>query len=369
MRIGFDAKRAFLNNSGLGNYSRNTINALNHYYPENEYFLFTPEIKNDLFRNYKNFETVSPKSPTLKILNSLWRNFSVSRQLKNHNIELFHGLSNELPNGIHKTNVSAVVTIHDLIFMRFPEFYKTIDRKIYIHKVKYACASAQKIIAISQQTKEDLIQYFNIDPERIEVVDQSVSPVFFKSADTENLRSKYNLHEQFILSVGTHEPRKNQLSVLKAIHDKKLDIEIILVGKQTTYTKKLTKFIAENKMEKQVKFLNNLPENDLAGIYRMAKMLVFNSFFEGFGLPVIEAMASGCPVITSNVSCLPETAGGAALLCAPNDIEELGNQLKTLIDNKDVRDELIQKGTERAALFHPNEFAKKMISLYSGILS
>jgi glycosyltransferase involved in cell wall biosynthesis len=368
MRIGFDAKRAFLNSSGLGNYSRNMLNALNIYNPENQYILYSPEIKNELFPNYNQFEIVSPKKSKFKILNSLWRNFIVSSQLKNQKIDLFHGLSNELPNGIHKTNVPVVVTVHDLIFLRFPEFYKNIDRKIYFNKVKYACASAQKIIAISEQTKEDIIQYFKVNPNKIEVVYQSVSPVFFDRQNPENLRSKYNLHEQFILSVGTHEPRKNQLSVLKAIHDKKLDIEIVFVGKHTSYTKKLTWFITVNKMEKQVKFLNNLPENDLAGLYQTALMSIYNSFYEGFGLPVIEAMASGCPVITSNVSCLPETAGGAAILCTPTDFEELGNQIKMLIENKDVRDELIQKGTERARLFHPEQFAEKMISLYNEIL-
>jgi len=369
MRIGFDAKRAFLNNSGLGNYSRNTLNALTDYYPENQHILYTPEIKNDLFPNYKQFEIVSPKKSMFKIINSLWRNFSVSGQLKNNKIDLFHGLSNELPNGIHKTNIPAVVTIHDLIFMRFPEFYKTIDRKIYYNKVKYACNSAQKIIAISEQTREDIIQYFNVDSKKIEVVYQSVSPVFFEPKSTENLYSKYNLQEQFLLSVGTHEPRKNQLSILKAVNDKKLDIAIVFVGKHTSYTKKLTRFVTHNKMEKQVKFLNNLPESDLAGLYQMALFSVYNSFYEGFGLPVVEAMASKCPLITSNVSCLPETAGGAAILCAPNDIPELGNQIKLLMENRDVRDELIQKGVERARLFHPENFSKKMISLYAEILS
>jgi len=369
MRIGFDAKRAFLNSSGLGNYSRNTLNALHRYYHDNKYVLYTPEIKNELFQNYKQFEVISPESSLSKLFNSLWRNFSVSGQLKNHDIELFHGLSNELPNGIHKTNIPSAVTIHDLIFIRFPEFYKTIDRKIYFNKVKYACSSAQKIIAISEQTKEDIIRFFNVDQNKIEVVYQSVSPVFFERKNANDLRVKYNLPEQFILSVGTHEPRKNQLSILKAVNAEKMDIQVVFVGKATSYTKKLTSFIEANKMKNQVKFLNNISENDLACLYQMANISVYISFFEGFGLPVIEAMASGCPVITTNISCLPETAGGAALLCTPNDIEQLGKQIKTLMENKELRSELIQKGIERAKLFHPENFSQKMISLYNEILS
>jgi len=292
----------------------------------------------------------------------------VSRELKSREIDIFHGLSNELPKGIHKTEIPSVVTIHDLIFIRFPEFYKTIDRNIYFSKVKYACSSAQKIIAISEQTRDDIIRFFHVDSNKIEVVYQSVSPVFFERVNSENLRSKYNLKKQFILSVGTHEPRKNQLSLLKAIKAEKLDIQVVFVGKHTSYTKKLNRFISENKMDGQVNFLNGISENDLAGLYRLATLSVYISFFEGFGLPVIESMAGGCPVITSNVSCLPETAGRAAVLCAPNDINELGRQIESILENETIRNVLVEKGLERAKIFHPEHFSNKMISLYNEIL-
>lgn len=369
MKIGFDAKRAFLNTSGLGNYSRNTLNALNQYYPENKYVLFTPEIDARLFHNYNQFDVISPDSSFSKIFKSLWRSFFVSGQLKNKGIELFHGLSNELPNGIHKTNIPAVVTIHDLIFLRSPQFYKPIDRKIYYSKLKYACNSAQKIIAISQQTKEDIIHYIKVDPGKIELIYQSVSPVFFESQNSAGLLSKYNLSEDFIMAVGTIEPRKNQLALLKAVQSKKIKNQVVLVGKPTGYSFELFQFISDNKMDNQVKLINNIPRKDLAGLYQLARLSVYISYFEGFGLPVIESMASGCPVITSNVSCLPETSGGAAILCAPEDFSELGKQIKALLENENLRNNLIQKGNERARLFHPEYFSSKMISLYTGILS
>src|SRR5690606_16347519 len=135
MKIGFDAKRAFLNSSGLGNYSRNTLNALLRFFPENDYILFTPEIKDRLFDNYNRFKVVSPQNRIAKKMKSLWRSLFLVPQLKKHEIELFHGLSNELPKGIHKSGIPSVVTIHDLIFMRYPEFYKPLDRKIYFKKV------------------------------------------------------------------------------------------------------------------------------------------------------------------------------------------------------------------------------------------
>lgn len=368
MKIGFDAKRAFLNASGLGNYSRNTLNALLEYSPDNNYTLFTPEIKKKLFSNYSQFDIISPDSSLSKIFKSLWRSFSVSGQLKKHKLDVFHGLSNELPDGIHKSEVPAVVTIHDLIFMRFPQFYKSIDRKIYYQKVKYACNSAKKIIAISEQTKNDIIEYFEISPDKIKVVYQSVSPRFYRRKNYEYLVSKYKLPEKFILSVGTIEQRKNQLSILKAIYLAQLENTVVFVGKPTLYSTELLKFITENNMESQVKFLNNISRKDLAGLYQLAGLSIYISMFEGFGLPVIESMASGCPVITSNVSCLPETAGGAAVLCDPGNITEIGEKIKLLLENDEFRNEIIQKGTERSKLFHPKKYSQNLISLYSEII-
>ncbi len=369
MKIGFDAKRAFLNSSGLGNYSRNTINALKNYYPQNHYTLFTPEINRAMFPNYKQFDIISPDSSFSKLFKSLWRSFSLTGQLKKHKIDCFHGLSNELPEGIHKTDVPSAVTIHDLIFMRFPQFYKPIDRKIYYSKVKYACSSASKIIAISNQTKEDLIRYFKLNDDKIETIYQSISLMFYSPQDIPGLLSKYGIDDDFILAVGALEPRKNQLSILKALNSLKLNIQVVFVGNATEYAFEMLKFISDNKMEDQVKFLNNIPEDDLTGLYKLARLSVYISVFEGFGLPVIESMASGCPVITSDISCLPETAGGAALLCPPENYNELGNQIKTILNNNDLRIELVEKGKQRAKVFHPEHFSKTMISLYTQILS
>ena len=369
MKIGFDAKRAFLNSSGLGNYSRNTLISLRHYYPENNYVLFTPEIKKDLFHHYENFDVISPDSSVSKIFKSLWRSFSVSGQLQKHEIDLFHGLSNELPDGIHKTKVPSVVTIHDLIFMRFPQFYKPVDRNIYYQKVKYACTAATRIIAISNQTKEDIVHFFNVNPEKIEVVYQSVSPRYYEIQNPACLFEKYELPEVFILSVGTIERRKNQLALLKAVHEGNINIPVVLVGNPTSYSAELLKYISDNQLDQQVKFLSNIPRKDLAGLFQLAKLSVYIPFYEGFGLPVIESMASGCPVVTSNLSALPETAGGAALLCDPADSAEIAKAIVQLLENENVRTGLQSKGREWAKHFHPSYFSEKMISLYSGILS
>jgi len=262
-----------------------------------------------------------------------------------------------------------VVTIHDLIFMRYPEFYRSIDRKIYFKKVKYACHAADKIIAISRQTKRDIETFFQVSPGKIEMIYQPVAPVFFEKQDVHIIRKKYHLPDVFILSVGTLEPRKNQLTLLQAVHTAKISTPVVFVGQQSgDYMAEINRYIGGNGMEKQVRFLSGVPDLDLAGIYQCATLSLYISVFEGFGLPVIEAMASGCPVITSTVSVLPETAGDAAELCHPANQEEIGEKVDLLLRNESHRSALIQKGKMRAGHFHPENYSKKLISLYVNIL-
>ncbi len=368
MKIGFDAKRAFQNSSGLGNYSRNTINALSLFHPGEEYILFTPDIKTELFDGYRRFKIVAPQNYVAKKLKSFWRSLFLIPHLKNHQIDVFHGLSNELPNGIENSGIPSVVTIHDLVFMRYPEFYQAIDRKIYFKKTRYACKAADKIIAISRQTRNDIVTFFKVPEEKIEMIYQPVAPVFFDRHEKFPALEKYNLPEEYILSVGTLEPRKNQLSLLKAVKHSGISVPVVFVGKETSYAAEMKRFIAENLPGAQVFFLTNIPEKDLAALYQGALLSVYISVFEGFGLPVIESMACGCPVVTSTVSVLPETAGKAALLCNPSDIGDIGSKILMLMNDNALRSELVHKGTKRARQFHPELYADKLHELYIKIL-
>jgi glycosyltransferase involved in cell wall biosynthesis len=368
VKIGFDAKRAFLNSSGLGNYSRNTLNALKRYFNENEYILFSPKTDNTLFQNHSDFKTVTPKNQVSVRMNSLWRSFFLVPVIKKHQPDIFHGLSNELPAGIKKSGILSVVTIHDLIFIRYPGLYNPADRRIYHLKFKYACTVADKILAISNQTKNDIITFLGIPPDKIEVVCQPVNPAFFEKQDKQNILEKYNIPEKYILTVGTIEPRKNQLSLIKGIDESGIDIPLVIVGNRTSYFKKLQQYRDTGASGNKIIFLQNLPVNELAVLYQNATFSAYISKFEGFGLPVTEAMASGCPVLASLGSGLSETAGDAALFCDPEDIKDIGNKISTILNDDSLKNELINKGKTRAIRFHPESSAEQLVSVYVNLL-
>lgn len=372
MRIGFDAKRAFLNQAGLGNYSRNTLSSLQKYYPHHDYILYTPEVKSEIFKEYPLFEIAAPGNFFSRLFKAFWRHYAISKRLNDDKIELFHGLSNELPAGIHRTNIPTVVTIHDLIFMRFPLWYKSFDRKIYLKKVKYACHTASKIIAISNHTRTDLINRLQIEPERIEVIYQSISERYYFHSIKEQIDevlTKYNLPSKYILTVGTIEPRKNQLAVLKAINRLNLDIPYVIIGKPTSYKSELIEFINMNRMTDQIYFLHDVPDIDLPALYQQALCMIYLSHYEGFGLPVVEAMASGCPVIASSVSCLPEIGDDAALYCEPEDEQCLVEMLNKITSDEELRKSLSEKGKRRSQFFHPEERVNALMELYQKIIN
>ncbi len=371
MKIGFDAKRAFLNKAGLGNYSRNTLVALQKYYPQHHYTLYTPEIRAHIFKEHFFFETVSPANRFFSVFKPLWRTYYLSEKLKNSGLDLFHGLSNELPAGINHTGIKSVVTIHDLIFMNFPGLYRTIDRRIYYEKVKYACNVADRIIATSQQTRSDLIHHLRVDPEKLEVIYQSISERFFLNYymdDMDEVRSRYRLPDQFILTVGTIEPRKNQLGVLQALHHHHIDIPYVIVGKSTDYTDEIADYIEKHRLNKKVFILDNVPDFDLPALYHQALCMVYLSHYEGFGLPIAEAMACGCPVITSSVSSLPEIGNDAALYCNPNDEEAVARLISKVTGNPAVAREMSLKGKIRAQMFHPEGRINALMAFYNKVL-
>ena len=371
MKIGFDAKRAFFNKSGLGNYSRDTISILSEFFPMNEYTLYTPKpSKSLLFRKIQNITIKGPNKTFHKLLPSYWRTYKLSEQIKEDKIQLYHGLSNELPVGIENIGIPSIVTIHDIIFMRYPRLYKSIDRKIYEKKSKYAVMRASRVIAVSQQTKDDLIKFFKIPEEKVEVVYQGCHSIFWEPIEEKKraeIIMKYLIPDKFILYVGTIEERKNLLNILKAMHQGKINYPLVAVGRQTDYFKTILNYVDRYKI-KNVFFLPNVPNEDLPALYQQAIMFVYPSIFEGFGIPILEALTSKTPVITTRGGCFSEAGGKSSMYVDPGNIDELGQAIIEVLENETLRNNMIVDGFIHAQQFKRDKIASNILAVYDKVI-
>lgn len=372
INIGFDAKRAYFNASGLGNYSRNLLNALYKNYPKNNYILFTPKSNHRYkLENDSEFKIIQPHYSFFKMFGSFWRSKFITKDIKKNNIQIFHGLSQELPLGIKKSGAKSVLTVHDLIFLRFPEFYNKFDAKIYYYKLVYSCKVADHIVAISKQTKDDLIQLLNISPNKISVVYQGCNKLFWNkcSYDFNNeVKLKHNLPDKYLLYVGTIEERKNLLGIIKGMHIYGIETPLVVVGrKNSVYFKTIQEYITSNNI-KNIIFTNNVSNAELPAFYQKAECFIYPSFFEGFGIPILEALASGTPVITSKFGCLNEAAGPNSLYVNPYYPEEIGKAILRLTTDKELRDRIIANGYEYANNFKDEAIANSYMKIYISLL-
>jgi glycosyltransferase involved in cell wall biosynthesis len=373
MKIGFDAKRALCNQTGLGNYSRYLVLILSKLYPACKLLLFLPkERENDklnLALAQKNVTTAFP-SGLYRRFASLWRMFGMSADIKKANLNLFHGLTNELPIGIKSAGVASVVTIHDLIFLRFPHFYPFFDRLIYRFKVGYACRKADKIIAISECTKRDINAFYHVPLEKIEVIYQGCDTVFLQKLSAQEkskVLDKYRLQSGFILNVGTIEARKNLLLIVKALRELPQSVHLVAIGKSTPYRKKVEEYVQANGLTDRVHLLQNVPFEELPAFYQSASVFVYPSYFEGFGIPVIEAISSGVPVVAATGSCLEEAGGDGALYINPDDEKSLSKAVLSIFNNEKLRTELIHNGEKHIEQFSEIKIAKKIMHLYQSL--
>jgi len=368
MKIGYDAKRAFLNNTGLGNYSRWLISTLADHFPENEYYLYTPKVGNNsrsgFLKKFSNIKTITPKS---NLFTSWWRTRGIVTDLQNDGIHIYHGLSHELPVGIKKSGTKTVVTVHDLIFMHFPQQFGWISRHIYGIKLRYACRIANKIVAISQKTKDDLVKLLNIDAGKIEVIYQGIDPSFAIKQNTEQkgkVRAKYGLPEKYLLNVGTIEKRKNLLLIVKALPLIGDNVPLVVVGRPTNYIQQVKQFITENKLSGRVIFLHHVEFNDLPAIYQMASVFIYPSLYEGFGIPVLEAISSEIPVIAATGSSLEEAGGPGSIYIEPQNEKYLAEKIDNLLDNETLKKKMIIEGIEYSKKFNDDKLAEQLMHLY-----
>jgi glycosyltransferase involved in cell wall biosynthesis len=371
MRLGFDAKRAFFNRSGLGNYSRDILNMLEEYFPMNEYFLYSPAGEKPLYKiNPDNQRLVSPQKMLHKWFPFYWRSYYLHKQIENDKIDLFHGLSNEIPFNIDISAIPSVVTVHDLIYMRYPHFYNPIDRKIYAQKCAYASMHANRVIAVSKQTAYDLEQFFNVPSHKIDVVYQSCNPVFWDTVDKakkKDVLMKYLIPDQFILFVGNIEERKNVLNIIIGMRKANVNFPLVVVGKPTKHLGEIKAYIERYPIP-DIYFLHNVPTEDLPALYQMARVFVYPSIFEGFGIPILEALVSKTPVITSKGGCFSEAGGKSTIYVDPQNPKEIGLAIKEVISNNFLRENMIFDGFLHAQQFRREKIAQEIIQVYEKLV-
>jgi glycosyltransferase involved in cell wall biosynthesis len=372
MHIAIDGKRFFLNASGLGRYSRSLVNSLLSL--EDEAFLLT------LFKPKGRGKFDAPDHRRLHIVtadyllpgdagNALWRFTKFPRLINKNKYSVFHGPSHVLPG---KLTCPAIVTMLDLIFLRFPQYFPIVDRHYYKVMFKKSARQADHIISISQATKSDLISYFDIDADKISVVypgfDDILTPI--GSHDLQNIRSTYELPNHYILYVGNIEPRKNILRLAQAFDflmaSGKIDreTELVVAGQKGWFYKEIFTGIDRLKSREKIRFLGPVYGRDLAGLYQMALVMAYPSLFEGFGYPVLEAMQLGTPVLTSNVSSLPEAGGSAAVLIEPEQVDDIASGLEKIINDETMREDMTRKGLAHASQFTAERMARETLSIY-----
>lgn len=370
MRIGYDAKRLFCNHRGLGNYSRDLIRILSQYYPNNQYDLFTPKIEITVPINSHNTQIIQPTGVYKLLPSSIWRSIGLNAEIKRQGDEVFHGLSQELPIGIEKLSIKKIITFHDAIFIRYPELYTSSYRRIFTAKNIQSCRVADRIIAVSEQSKRDAIEFFKADPAKVDVVYQGCNNIFRQTASDENkeqIKKKYNLPRDYMLFVGAIEPRKNIATILRAIHQEKIDVPLIIIGKETVYTREMHELTANLLLSEQIYFLHQVETIDLPVIYQMAQLFIYPSIFEGFGIPILEALCSGTPVISSLGSCFEETGGKHSLYVQPQNAQEVGAAIQTILNDSNLKMKMKVEGLLHAQKFTDDKIAKRLMNLYKSI--
>jgi glycosyltransferase involved in cell wall biosynthesis len=350
MRIGFDAKRYFNNITGLGNYSRWLIDNLNNQIPQS-IFLFHSDKS---FYQKKDFNVITPRYSLLK---AIWRSWLVTKNLKKDKIDIYHGLSNEIPFGIHKTGIKSVVTIHDLINKRYPENYQLIDRWIYDLKLRYAQKYADVIITVSEQTKKDIVKYYNTNETKIKVIPIGIAQRQIKPVESPS---------PYILCVSSFTKRKNLKALVqafKSIEDK--DIKLKIVG---SYGETANEIQSLAKKDPRIELHFNISNEELNDLYTKCQFCVYPSVFEGFGIPILEAFSYGKAIATSNISSMPEVGKDAALYFNPNDPNHIREAIIQLMDN-DTRYEYVKKIPTTLKSFDNHVLINAYKSVYSKLMT
>lgn len=386
MNIGFDAKRAAQNRTGLGNYSRFVIRILSEKFAGNQYHLYTPKPHRMPYLQeiptLKHLFLHFPPQGIWSRIRSLWRVWGITKDIQKDGIQIFHGLSNELPLNIgtpEQRKMKAggkgckyIVTIHDLIFIHTPQYYHWIDRQIYNFKFRRACRCADRVIAVSEYTKQEIMHYYHTPESKIDVVYQGCDPVFSQEIEEgklQEVKARYQLPDKFVLYVGSIEERKNLMLVAKAMAElnRRAAIHVVAVGRRTAYVDQIQDFLKAQGIDHLFHFYHQVPYADLPSFYKWASTFAYPSRIEGFGIPLLEAISSGVPAIGCTGSCLEEAGGPNSIYVNPDDAKGMADAILRTCTDEPLRQHMISEGKKYALNFSDEKLSHDLMTVYESL--
>ena len=367
MRIGIDARK--LHDFGIGTYIRNLLRHLARLDSQTEFVIFCrPEDRETLAALGENFRPVPESSGNYSIREQI----AIPWALKREGVTLFHAPHYVLPPLVR---CRSVVTIHDVIHLMFPQY---LPNRLAFSYAKWSITQAAqrstRVMTVSQSSKRDILRFVDTEPDKIDVIYNAYDERFAMEPaeeDVVRVRERYQLTDEFVLYAGNVKPHKNLERLIDAfaiVRKRGLDhLKLVLIGDEMSKYSALRRAVHKHQLHKYVRFLGYLPEETLAVMYRLAGVFVFPSLYEGFGLPPLEAMASGTPVVTSNVSSLPEVAGDAAVLVDPYDPQAIADGIYRVLTDETLRREMVHKGIARAGQFSWEQSARRVRAIYGEV--
>lgn len=364
MKIAIDIREAGHGKTGKGWYTHNLVQELLKLDHKNHYLLYTDSRKHP-FSGYKNV--------TVKVIEAKgfkWH-MKTLKDLQSEKADLFFAPTSYIIPAMAPKSLRVIITVHDLVAFLFPSTHKAKAVLIERLTLRKALKKARRVFVVSENTKKDLLKRFKYPSDRIDLTRCAPSDFFrtpVSAKDLEAFKHKLKLPENFILAVGTLEPRKNFSTLIKSfviIKRKYPDYKLVIVGKKGWKYHQVENALKHFKLEKDVIFPGYLEDSELQKIYALAKVFVFPSLYEGFGIPPLEAMASGCPVVSSNVASLPEVVDQGGLLIDPKNALKIADAVCSLIENEDVRNMMVERGRAQAAKFSWEESAKKALEVFN----
>ena len=367
-RIAIDARK--LRDYGIGTYVRNLLRHLARIDKTTEYVLLCqpPDVAT-LEGLGDNFRTVSERAGNY----SFREQISVPLDLRRERIDLFHAPHYVLPPLVP---CKSVVTIHDCIHLRFPQYLPNQFAYAYARSSLWvATHRASRVLTVSEASKRDILKYFNVPESKIDVIYNAMDERLGEAPTAEemqNVRERYQLQDPFVLYAGNIKPHKNLERLIEAFHALRRggleQVKLLIIGDEISKYATLRRAVHRHKLHKHVRFLGFVPDKTLACLYRLAGVFVFPSLYEGFGLPPLEAMASGTPVITSNVSSLPEVVGEAALLIDPYDAAAIAAAMRRVLTEPDLAAGMRERGLARVGHFSWDRSVRRIRQIYEEVL-